>query len=182
MVEDQPAVRGALLDPLEQAFGPGDPATRDGVVAVIGRVHEAEPARRVRGVYGLVTFPVGGEGLLLERDRSLVLAFEVRNLAQPIERLGSALVEPARLFEAGTRSRPIRGGDCLAALAQALCPVDVITDESLRRASASPVVRDRPSATRQTCGWRKTYSRIRYERWTASRPGSGGIRTRTAIL
>ena len=61
-VEDQPAVRGALLDPLEQALGPRHPSARDRRSSRGRSVHEREPARHVRGLDAPARPPVGGEG------------------------------------------------------------------------------------------------------------------------
>ena len=69
---------GALLHALQQALGSRDPAARDGEVAVERAVEERQPARDVGGVDGIAGVAVGGERLLLQLDRSVVLALEVQ--------------------------------------------------------------------------------------------------------
>ena len=101
-VEDEPAVRGALLDTFESAFGAGDPGARDREVAGEGRVQERERARDVRRLRRLPLLAVGRERFLFQSDRQLVLALEIDDLTEAIQDLGG-LAELRGVLEAGAR-------------------------------------------------------------------------------
>jgi hypothetical protein len=135
-VERQPAVRGALLHPLEEARGSRHPPVGGGHVAVDGTVQEREPARQLCGLHAPAAAPVCGERALLELDRPVVLALEVRRPAQAVEGLGG-LVELERPLEARARPLPVGCGERLpTGLEEVVCGVQVHrgTDRTARPA------------------------------------------------
>jgi hypothetical protein len=119
--ERQPAVCGAFLHPFQRALRPPHPTARNGEVAMTGPVQECQPTCRRACLQRLALLAIGGKRALLELDRGVVLAQEVRGVAETVQHV-ARLVELARLLKTGARRLEVRRRERRLTARQQLLP------------------------------------------------------------